>query len=181
MQSLLEHFTREGRSLGRWLTAIPMTAEAIEKAFPDAKVNAEFSSLCTYVNSLSKAKLIKRTLINDTSRAFSPAGFRRRVDIFPIGPSSDTQNSFVSDSLMAVSRKSAVREVNRLSVILVVSAINGCSACNFLLTGDAGPSELSPAVEIWRTVADECCRTLGFRVIKIPHHGSMRFALFGPT
>ena len=148
MRELLEHFTRDGRSVGRWLSSSVNAHDFRALAFPDSGTKRRYAELQILVSQLSREGLIRREFVLDSNRATSPTGYQGRIELFPIAPSAQTIYSSAAHGVPAVvADATSSIEANALSIVLVLSLRDEGSSCNVLLTGDAAPRELIPALE----------------------------------
>lgn len=174
MKDVLDHFTSDGRSLGWWLYS-GMSARDIQALiWPDQQTERHYHKLRNRVRQLAKDGALRRARVDANSRVMSPAGYRGRVDLFPIAPSEETLSDVAErDVPKAANSRIADLEANALSIVLCLSASESDNEFNAMFCGDAGPGELGAALTIWRSLAGEHGRTPCLDVVKVPHHGSL--------
>ncbi|MGO9917316.1 MAG: ComEC/Rec2 family competence protein [Isosphaeraceae bacterium] len=174
MASLLEHFTREDRSVGSWLSSGLSAHQFRALAWPDSQTKRGYRQLLNCVRRLAAEKLLRRQILHEDCNAISPFGYKGRVELFPIAPSAETLFSRAESDLPRAGKEQNFRiEANPLSIVLVLSVTEHGKSCNFLLAGDAGPEQLEEAIRIWHRRAEEYGRDKIIYVIKVPHHGSL--------
>jgi beta-lactamase superfamily II metal-dependent hydrolase len=174
MKDVLDHFTSDGRSLGWWYYNGLNARDVQALIWPDEQTKKHYNKLRERVRQLAKDGSLQRARVDANSRAMSPAGYRGRVDLFPIAPSERTLSDVAEkDVSRAASSSSAELEANSLSIVLCLSASDSDSEMNALLCGDAGSHELVMALQAWGDLAKEYGRSTCLDIVKVPHHGSL--------
>ena len=174
MVEVIDYFTEEGRSL-RFFADGGFNSQQVRDLFRDRPGRSAYQRLQERLDQLDETRAIKFFEINDQHRPISPKGFRGRVDFVPIGPSAGQKRRITRrDSQILSRRTNAKLEANALSVVLALTIQDGDRSMNLLLAADADIEGVESALDRWSAHAKEMKRPMGFDVVKVPHHGSIK-------
>ena len=174
MTKVLEHFTRDGRSVGYWCDG-GLYAQSIQSLiWPDAVSKKHYTKLQADLDQLDDDGRIQFIELNDRVEVTSCEGYESIVDLMPLGPSARTKRRVTREDLKKLQENPAAKmEANRLSVILALLIDHKNEEWNFLLPGDAGAEEIDGALDAWSKRSAMEKADLHLDVIKVPHHGSL--------
>ena len=172
MADVLEHFTRDGRSVGTYCDA-GVDAQQVRSLLKGRTGETEFERLQRRLDDLDERGAINFYAINDQHATVSPKGYKGSVDLIPIGPEASRARRLTRRGVAKLqSDRKAELPANELSIVLVLWAKEGARDICLLLAGDADAEGLEGAMEIWRSRAAEREVDEGFDAVKVPHHGS---------
>ncbi len=174
MTDVLEHFSREGRSIGCWCDG-GLYAQSVQSLiWPDEVSKKHYARLQEVLDQLDDEGKVHFIELNDRVEATSCAGYEDILDLMPLGPSARTKRRVTREDLQSLQQNpNAKMEANRLSVILGLSINHNAEEWDFLLPGDAGGEEIDGALEAWSRRSGFERDGLHLDVIKMPHHGSL--------
>ncbi len=175
MDRVLEHFTKDGRTIGYWCDA-GLDAKEVQALVGADEITAkEYRKLQDRLDDLDDRNLVEFIEGNDFIEPFSPAGYADRVDVFVVAPSADLKRRHARRDIGKLRDKPKARvETNALSLALVLSVTDKDKECNFLLAADVWENEAELALDAWAERAGKHNRRTEFGVIKVPHHGSSK-------
>lgn len=106
-------------------------------------------------------------------RPMEPRGLRHRIKFIPVGPDPSKMRKRLRDQVVSLSqgRDRGIR-ANNESIVLVLRIVSDARSSNILLAGDAEHSGLNDSIDRWREWAELNSAQIGFRVLKVPHHGT---------
>ena len=175
MQDVLEYFLV--RASGEPITYIDswIGPEGIRRVFSRKAGKGEYVRLQRQLFRWQKAGKVKWYELDAERQPIAVTGSGRQIYFVPINPTSmATQNRF---SMV----EAASRITNALSIVLVLVVNCDSARCNVLLTSDAtighigsdGYGDYLEPIECWKEHAKQEDIEDGFRVVKVPHHGSI--------
>ncbi len=175
MVHVLNHFTRDGRSIGYWCDGGLNARQVRDLIASDEHSEKEYAKLHDRLDELSDSGLIQTVSVNDWTEPMSPRGYSTKIDLFVVAPSSALLRKTVRADIARLGKKAHSQfESNALSLVLVLSVAVGSSNCNVLLCADTTSDGAIDALRQWKERAGKCGREKGFDAVKVPHHGSIR-------
>ncbi len=175
MVHVLNHFTREGRSIGYWCDGGLNARQVRGLIASEEHSEKEYATLHDRLDELSDSGLIQTVSVNDWTEPMSPRGYSNKVDLFVVAPSSALLRKTVRADIAKLGKKARSQfESNALSLVLVLSIVVGAAKCNVLLCADTTSEGATGALGQWKERARRYGREESFDAVKVPHHGSIR-------
>ena len=173
MTDVLEHFTKDQRSIGTWCDAGVNAQQVRPLVMTDRISRRHYDKLQSLLDKLHARGFIESFYeISDQHFPVSPKE-TPGVAFVPIAPSATRKRSLFRTSLEALNDDQNVQlPSNALSVVLVLCVQLDGTTWNFLLTADSEPEDLRIALSNW----DRYATAMGFlptiHGTKVSHHGS---------
>ncbi len=172
MRELLEHFTKDGRSVGCWCDGGINAPHVRDIVWKEDISPTRYAKLQECLNSLYAQNLIDIRELSDDVKPFGPKKYPG-IRLIPIAPTAGDKRTITREGLSSLAANTAAKlETNALSVVLVLAVKDSDAELNILLSGDADPDKLKAALNTWREFASDDQRESGFNSVKVSHHGS---------
>ncbi len=177
MADLVSHFTTNGREIKSFCHP-PTDSKTIGKIFRWARkksARSEYRRLIEVLEPLLKTRKVKRLPISANSE---PIVHESDLRLVPLSPDPNTDFNQVLAGLRHLSNDRLgdlrVGDTNAISIVLVAAVQAGPAGVCALLSGDLGAEEWPWALEAWEQKAKASSCNTQFRVVKVPHHGSIK-------
>ena len=175
MLDVVDYFSRDGRSIGRYchIGVNPATVvKLLEEANVPRDATTGYIGLHRRILNLKAEGLIKYSRVDEEHQPiFVNAGSGNRVQFVPIGPDPGLLDGMTFGALEA---REAKQSLNTLSLVLVLEISSPERSFNVLLPGDAETDGVTRALAIWAARAGNDDGNSQFGAVKIPHHGSAK-------
>ncbi len=177
MADLVSHFTTNNRRIKHFCHP-PADSKTIGKILRWARkknARSEYRRLIEVLEPLLKTRKVKRLPISSNS---GPIVDEPRLRLVPLSPDPNTDFNQVLAGLRHLSSDrigelSVVEDTNAISIVLVATVQTGPGSISVLLSGDLPAEEWPWALDAWEQKAKASGCETRFRVVKVPHHGSI--------
>jgi hypothetical protein len=176
MADLVTHFTTEKRSIKYFChpPADPKTIQRVLKWARRTPARSEYRKLVEVLIPLfARRAVIRRPMSSNAEPMDDWTG----LTFVPLAPDPNTDFDLMVSGLqrLAVSKETVdvnVGDVNAISVAIAVGVKTESEPISVLLGGDLFWKEWKWALACWERKAISAGCTTGYRIIKVPHHGS---------